>query len=141
MTARPDTDALQAALAAEHAAVWLLGLLGARTSASVDPGLSDALRQSFVVHRTRRDTWTALLRDDGVEPVAAAASYDAPDGLQDGPGVRAAAAALEAGSAATYGFLVGSSSGERRRTAVAALRDAAVRQVGFGGPPSTTPGS
>lgn len=141
-----DTDALQTALAAEHAAVWLYGLLGARTSVSEQPALADALRQAYAVHRTRRDGWTALLRDDGVEPVAAAPSYVAPDLATGDPvaavaSVRTAAIDAETTAAETYAFLVGSTTGERRRTAVAALRDAAVRVVALGGAPTTTPGA
>lgn len=140
---RGDSDALQTALAAEHAAVWLYGLLGARTSVSEQPALADALRQAYAVHRTRRDGWTALLRDDGVEPVAAAPSYVAPDLATGDPvaAVRAAAVDAETAAAETYAFLVGSTTGERRRTAVAALRDAAVRLVALGGAPTTTPGA
>lgn len=134
------TEALQTALEAEHAAVWLYALLGARTSASVEPELHAALTSAYVTHRARRDTLTALVLDDGAEPVAAAASYVAPAPLTTADEVRAAAADAEAAAAATYGFLVASSSGERRRTAVAALRDAAVRGLGFGGAAGDLPG-
>lgn len=134
------TEALQTALEAEHAAVWLYALLGARTSASTEADLHAALTSAYVAHRARRDTLTALVLDDGADPVAAAASYAAPAPLTTPDEVRAAAADAEAGAAATYGFLVASSSGERRRTAVAALRDAAVRGLGFGGAAADLPG-
>ncbi|HEY1134415.1 MAG TPA: ferritin-like domain-containing protein [Nocardioides sp.] len=135
------TEALQTTLAAEHAAVWLYGLLGGRTSASGEPELHAALTSAYVAHRARRDTLTGLLLDDGADPVAAAASYTAPVPLESADDVRVAAADAETAAAATYAFLVASTEDERRRTAIGALRDAAVRALGFGSAPSDLPGT
>ncbi|MDF9717768.1 DUF4439 domain-containing protein [Nocardioides sp. ChNu-153] len=133
-----ERDALATTLAAEHAAVWLYGLLGARVSASAEPVLHAGLVAAYAAHRGRRDLLVALVRDDGDVPVAAAPSYVEPGPLDDVAQVRAAAQEAEAASAVTWGALVASTSGERRRTALAGLRDAAVRHVAFGGSPSTT---
>ncbi|MDP3890795.1 DUF4439 domain-containing protein, partial [Nocardioides sp.] len=64
------TDALQSTLAGEHAAVWVLGVLGARTSALSDPatpggGLREELAGSYREHRTRRDHLDGVLLDLG----------------------------------------------------------------------------
>ena len=58
-----ELDALQATLAAEHAAVYVYGLLGSRTSQSAEPELYVALRAAYEAHRERRDT--ADRRDRG----------------------------------------------------------------------------
>lgn len=140
-TARPDTAALQTALAAEHAAVWLYGLLAARTSAASHPDLLALLEATYLVHRGRRDEWEEVLRSDGVDPTPASASYVEPGPLDDATQIQGAARDAEAGAASTYGYLVANTSGERRRTAAAAVRDAAVRHVSFAGTASTAPGT
>ncbi len=45
------TDALQTALAAEHAAVFVFGALGGQTSQSADPTLYAAVTDGYVTHR------------------------------------------------------------------------------------------
>ncbi len=74
-------EALQTALAAEHAALHVYGALGASTSASASPGLFAELTASYAEHRARRDLLTARVLDQGGEPVAAEAAYELPDGL------------------------------------------------------------
>lgn len=134
------TEALQTTLAAEHAAVWTLAVVGARTSGSQAPELLDAVRTSYGTHRDRRDALTAALRGAGSEPTPAAASYATPD-LGEGPdGRRAAARRVEEACATTYASLAGSTTAERRAWATAALTDAAVRALGLGGPATPLPG-
>lgn len=138
MTAR---EALQDALAAEHAAVWIYGLLAAQTSQSTSADLFARLDEAYVVHRDGRDELTALLRDDGVEPVAALPAYDVGGDLGDDTRVEATALRLERACTEVYAALVENSSGERRRLAVEVLNRTAVRELVFRGTPEMLPGS
>jgi len=133
-------DALQATLAAEHAAVHCFGTLGAQTSQSAQPELAAALREAHELHRTRRDDLVATIRTLGVEPVAAAAAYALPNPADTVPRIQAAARELEVGCAQWYADLVANTAGDQRAWAVAALSDSAVRVLGFGGRPETFPG-
>ncbi|GAA5148351.1 hypothetical protein GCM10023340_22120 [Nocardioides marinquilinus] len=136
-------DALQTALAAEHAAVWVLGYLGAQTSASAEPTLYGLLQEAYSVHRDRRDLLEALVRDDGGDPVAAAPAYDVTDvdaAADPVRAVRSRALRLERDCGAAYGFVVANAPGERRGAALEALLDSALRELAFGGSPRRYPG-
>jgi hypothetical protein len=134
-------DALQTTLAAEHAAVHLYGVLGARTSRSATPLLYDAMVDAYRAHRERRDVLSRLVRDEGAEPVAAEPTYEIPPRLDGVERVTAAALELEQRCAATYAWLVAQVVGGRRRWAVTALTDAAVRGLTFRGSPEIFPGA
>ena len=137
--------ALQTTLAAEHAAVWVLGVLGGRTSASRSGSLYAAISAAYVAHRSRRDQLTSTIRDLGSDPVASAAAYDLPRPIE-GPGpsdrqLAAAALEVEQRCAATYAFLVAQTSGRERGWAIRALNEAAVRELAFRGTPEMFPGA
>jgi uncharacterized protein DUF4439 len=134
-------EALQRSLEAEHAAVYVYGALGAQTSRTAEPALSDALLAAYTEHRARRDQLTRAVSDLGAQPAAAAPAYALPGGLVRVEAVRRAALELERGCAATYAWLVASSAGTRRRWAVSALTDAAVRELVFRGTPEMLPGA
>lgn len=72
-------DAVQAALAAEHAAIWSYGL----ASAYLPPDANDAVTAAGTAHRTRRDATVAALAGSGVGPVPAAAAYRPPRPVTD----------------------------------------------------------
>ncbi len=61
-------QALQKALAAEHAAVHLYGLLGAQSSKSQQPVLFARLEQAYEDHRAARDRLTVLVSAKGADP-------------------------------------------------------------------------
>lgn len=134
-------EALQSALAAEHAAVYVVGVLGAQTSESGSPALYGALRTAYTDHRARRDQLVRTLRDEGAEPVAAEPAYEVPADLGSEDAVARQALRLERACAATYAFLVASSPSESRRWAVNALQMTAVRELDFRGTPEMFPGS
>ena len=138
--ADPALAALQLTLAAEHAAVFVYGALGAQTSQSRSPGLYAAVTAAYAVHRTRRDELVARVRDAGAAPVPAEPGYDLPDDLGSASAVQARARALEEAAARTYAYLVANSVDDARGWAVAALIDAAVRSLGFGAAPDRLPG-
>lgn len=133
-------DALQATLAGEHAALYLYGALGGRTSLTTTPALYAALRQGYDVHRAQRDQLTLVVRDLGAEPVAAAVAYDLPDPVASAVDVAREALALEQRCAAAYSSLVAQSVGDQRRWAVTALTSSAVRQLATGGAAEAFPG-
>ncbi|MYV93133.1 DUF4439 domain-containing protein, partial [Streptomyces sp. SID1034] len=81
-------DAAQAALAAEHAAVYGYGVLGGRLA---EARVAEA-RDALTGHRSRRDLLARTVRDLGGSPVAAAAAYALPFAVPDaGAAVRLAA--------------------------------------------------
>ena len=133
-------DALQTVLAAEHAAVFVYGALGGQTSQSATPMLYAAVTDAYVTHRQRRDELIAMIEADGREPVAAEPGYDLPADLSTSTAVSDRALALERSCAATYAFLVGSTTDAARAWAVDALVDTAVRELAFGGQPQRLPG-
>lgn len=133
-------DALQTALAAEHAAVFVYGALGGQTSQSTDPTLYAEIIDAYVTHRARRDDLIALIEDLGREPVAAEPGYELPADLSTPVAVAGRALVLERSCAATYAFVVGSTVDDQRKWAVDALLDAAVRALAFGGKPDRLPG-
>ena len=127
MSERAVTDqvqALQAALAAEHAVIWGYAVVGAR----VDAALRDQVWAADTTHRGRRDATAALVRQLGGEPVPTSPSYALPFPVADEPAALRLAVHLEEGSAAAWRYVVAATD-ERmlRRTAIAALTDAAVR--------------
>jgi hypothetical protein len=133
-------QALQAALAGEHAAVYVYGVVGGRLSSSAYPTLAARFQSGYVAHRSRRDRLTLLVRDAGEDPVAAAVSYQLANPARTVDQLTRLAHETETRAAETYAQLAGSSSGSTRGWAVDALVDASVRLLGFGGSPSAFPG-
>lgn len=136
-----ETDALQTTLAAEHAAVWVYGVLGGQVSRSADPRLAVDIDEAYRTHRGRRDTLVRTITDTGAEPAPSAVAYEVPDDLSTPARITAAALRVEQRCAATYADLVARTAGGRRRWAINALTDAAVRQLRFRGSPETFPGA
>ncbi|MFI8960506.1 ferritin-like domain-containing protein [Streptomyces sp. NPDC053493] len=129
-------DAAQAALAAEHAAVYGYGVVGAR----LDGARRAEATAAYEAHRARRDALRRTVRDLGGEPVAAAAGYRLPFAVPDRAAAERLAAVLEDRVAGVYSDLVRSADGPLRRDAAAALREAAVRAVRWRGSDVTFPG-
>lgn len=134
-------EALRTTLAAEHAAVYVYGALGAQTSESGSPVLFASLREAYEVHRERRDHLTGLVADLGGAPEGAEPAYVLPEDLGSERAVTRAARALEDGCASTYASLVAETAGTERRWAIEALTDAAVRVLAFRGTPEMLPGA
>jgi hypothetical protein len=137
LTAQTAVDALQAALAGEHAAVYGYGVVGARVVSSADRRAATA---AFDTHRQRRSTLTTWIEATGATPVPAAAAYELGGPVTTPAQARALAARIETGVAATYADLVATSTGSTRSTVAAWLSDAAVRQTAWSGRPQTFPG-
>ena len=133
-------DALQTALAAEHAALYVYGALGARTSLSATPALYAELVAAHDAHRDLRDELTERIREAGAEPVAAEPAYELPAPLATPDDVTAAALDVERTCEATSVWVVEQTSGPDRRLAVQVLTSTAVRALAFRGSPEIFPG-
>jgi hypothetical protein len=129
-------DALQAALAAEHAAVYGYGVVGGR----VGDDREDEAAAAHAAHRSRRDALVRTVRDLGGQPAVAAAGYDLPFPVPDAAAAIRLAAVLEDRVAGVYSDLVRASEGSLRLEAAGALREAAVRAVRWRGSGVAFPG-
>ncbi|MFJ2722103.1 ferritin-like domain-containing protein [Streptomyces sp. NPDC087437] len=136
VTDRRRLEALQAVLAAEHAAVYGYGVVGGRIGES----RRAEARSAYDAHRARRDALAREVRDLGGQPVAAAAAYTLPFPVPDSAAAVRFAAELEERVAGVYSDLVRAAGGERRREAAGALREAAVRAVRWRGGSVAFPG-
>lgn len=128
--------ALQAALAGEHAAGYGYGVVGAWL-AGADRA---AARAAYDAHVARRDRLQALLRDRGADPVAASPAYALPYPVGDAASARRLGLHLEEGTGAAYADLVAAAQGDLRRFAALALRDTALRALGWRGRTVPFPG-
>ena len=138
---RGPLSALQETLAAEHAAVHVYAVLGGRVSTLTDPVTADRFREGYETHRGRRDQLRSEIADLGEEPEPAAAAYQVDALTRDAEELLGVARLTEGRCAAVYAQLVASTSGGRRRWAIAALTDAAVRVLSLGGTATAYPGA
>jgi hypothetical protein len=132
----PSLDAVQAALAAEHAAIYGYGVAGARLRGDAQA----RARAAFDAHRARRDQLQALIRSRQGAPVAAAPAYALPFPVRTAADATRLATHLEESVAAVYADLVAAGDGATRRLAAYALQEAAVRAVRWRGRSTPFPG-
>ncbi|MEV5204124.1 DUF4439 domain-containing protein [Streptomyces sp. NPDC053720] len=128
--------AAQAALAAEHAAVYGYGVVGGL----VGEGRRAEATAAHHAHRARRDALARTVRGLGGVPVAAQAAYALPFAVPDPAAAVRLAAVLEDRVAGVYSDLVRAAEGPLRREAADALREAAVRSVRWRGGGVAFPG-
>ncbi|WP_457034237.1 DUF4439 domain-containing protein [Kitasatospora sp. P5_F3] len=138
-TPRPaaETAALQTTLAAEHAAVYGYGVVGARQPAG--PQRAEA-QTCYLAHQAGRDAWQRLLHADGATPAAAAPGYQLPFPVADAATAKQLAAHIEVQLTGVYTALVAAGSGELRQSAATALREAALRARQWGAEQTALPG-
>ncbi|MEU2182134.1 ferritin-like domain-containing protein [Streptomyces thermolilacinus] len=129
-------EAAQAVLAAEHAAVYGYGVVGARVGAA----RRAEAEAGHAAHRARRDATARTVRDLGGAPAVSAPAYALPFPVADEGAAVRLAAVLEDRVAGAYADLVRASGGVLRRDAAAALREAAVRAVRWRGSGVAFPG-
>ncbi|WP_267244557.1 DUF4439 domain-containing protein [Streptomyces sp. PR69] len=129
-------QAVQAALGAEHAAVYGYGVVGGR----VGEDRAAEARTAYAAHRARRDSLARTARDLGGTPDAAAPAYALPFPVPDAAAAERLAAALEDRVAGVYSDLVRAAEGPLRTEAARALREAAVRAVRWRGSGVAFPG-
>ena len=80
-----QTEALQAALAGEHAAIYAVGVAGGHLHGGQFTAAGDLLRR----HRERRERLDAMVVAAGAKPVAAAPAYDLPSAVTTPAGATA----------------------------------------------------
>ncbi|HEX7739123.1 MAG TPA: ferritin-like domain-containing protein [Marmoricola sp.] len=132
--------ALQEALAGEHAAVYLFGVLGGQVSRSEQAPLADLISTSYATHIARRDELNDLVSAHHHAPVAAAPAYRIPGDVGTTAGARALALRVEERCLALYGQTVESTTGTDRAWAITALRAGAVDVMSYGARPTDFPG-
>ena len=119
-------DALVAALAAEHAAVWCHGL----ASAFLPPSAQPALASGAEAHRARRDAVEALTEGAGLTAVVAAASYQVPAPVTDAASAARLLAVAEDDTAGAWrALLERTDDTDLRRTGLTAVAASAVAGV------------
>jgi hypothetical protein len=128
LTEDTENEALQKALAAEHAAVWGYGVVGAALGFEA----REPAAAAEVAHRDARDRVITLLAGRSVEPVGAEGGYTLPFPVLSGADAAALGVALEDGVAGAW-VRVLDQAAERstRELAVEALSAAEVRAVGW----------
>ena len=128
LDAGTENAALRGALAAEHAAVWGYGVVGAALGA----GAASAAGAAEAAHRDLRDRVTALLAERKAEAVRAEGGYALPFPVLSEVDAAALAAVLEDGVAAVW-VRVLDQAAERstRELAVGVLSAAEVRAVSW----------
>jgi hypothetical protein len=131
-----EVEALQRALAAEHAAVYAYGVVGALAG---DEARRDAMA-AIDAHRARRDRLRVLIADRAATPVAAEPFYDLPEAVQTPEDARMLATTVEERLAAVWADVVAAVEPALREFAVLALQEAAVRAARWRGGSIPWPG-
>jgi hypothetical protein len=129
-------QALQAALAAEDAAIFGYGVAGAHLSGS----RKSAAVQDWTGHNKSRDSLTAIISALGATPVAAQAFYRLPFAVDDASTATALAAYLEDGVTRAYLGLVAVSGQKWRTFGALAMQDSARRAAFWRGATQAFPG-
>ncbi|MDT0277176.1 ferritin-like domain-containing protein [Blastococcus goldschmidtiae] len=131
-----ENAALEQALAAEHAAVWGYGVVGA----ALAPGARGTATTAEAAHRDVRDTVATLLSQRSVEPPGAKGGYALPFPVLSPTDAAALAVVLEDGAVAAW-VRVLDQAAERstRELALEALTGAEVRAVGWRAAAGQTP--
>jgi hypothetical protein len=137
-TQEPVIAALQSALAAEQAASYGYGIVGAilpQGSAQQATASTD-----WVAHMRARDQLSALVTARGATPVPAAVAYKLPGPVRTPAQARALATTLEDGVAQAYLALVALPERGLRRFGAEQVRAAALRAQAWRGSVQAFPG-
>jgi hypothetical protein len=133
-----QVEALQAALAGEHAALYGVGVAGGKLSGARFAAATD----TFARHRDNRDHLSALLVAAGETPVAAEPAYDLPQPVTNAATAAALILLIERRIAPVYGDLVeAAEQAAVRSSAIESLLAAASAQIAWGGAPVALPGA
>jgi hypothetical protein len=128
--------ALQAALAAEQAASYAYGVLGAHLTGQRFAAAS----ADCVAHERARDRLSGMITVRGRQPRPAAAAYQLPITVHSSAAARSLAVTLERQVAAAYLGLVAVEDPVLRTFAATNMRDCAVRSARWSGRAQAFPG-
>ena len=131
-----EISALQAALAAEHAAVYGYGVVGAMLAG----GSRSLAHTDWIAHQLARDTLEQMLLKLGATPVAASAAYQLPFPVTGGASAVRLAAALEDGVTRAYLGLVALTDRTLRSFGALAMQPPANRALAWRGTTVAFPG-
>jgi len=131
-----EVTALQAALAAENAAIYGYGLAGAQLTG----GQLTAARQDWTVHRMARGTLSAMIAGRGAQPAAAPAAYRPPFPVTSAGAAASLAALLEDGLVTAYLGVVGLDGRALRAFGARQAQAAAIRAAFWRGGTTAFPG-
>jgi hypothetical protein len=137
-TPQSTIEGLQAALAAEHAAIYGYGVAGGRLRGAQQQAAQDI----WTSHRARRDKLIGFLSALGAQPVPAAAAYKLPVTVTSARTAAQLGAVLEDGVLTAYLGLAGADDSKLRRFAALAMQEAMTRGVRWRGsaPAAAFPG-
>ncbi len=135
MTSQAILAALQAALAAENAAIYGYGVAGAHMTGTYSEAYADSIQ-----HEVARDKLVTLIAQFGGQPRPAAVAYRLPITVRTPGDAVALAASLERQVAAAYLGLVAVPDDTLRTFAAGQMQDAAVRAVRWTGTSQAFPG-
>jgi hypothetical protein len=124
-----DIAALQATLAAEHAACYGYGVVGAHLAGPQQ----QAARADWVAHQVARDQLTAMISKLGARPVPSAVAYALPAPVHSQRQARQLAVTLEDRVTQAYIALVAVSDVSIREYGARAARSAALRAAAWRG--------
>ena len=128
--------ALQAALAAEAAASYGYGVVGAHLTGRQQ----QAARVNWVAHQVARDQLTAMIRKLGAVPVPSAVAYALPTPVRSARQARTLAVTLEDRVTQAYIALVAVSDQSLREYGAREARSAALRAAAWRGSTEAFPG-
>jgi hypothetical protein len=128
--------ALQAALAAEDAAIYGYGVAGAHLTGSSQA----AAEQDWTGHNEARDALAAMISKLGAAPAAAQAFYQLPFPVHDAATAMALAAYLEDGVTRAYLGMVAVSDRQLRNFGAIAMQGSAERAAFWRGSTQAFPG-
>jgi hypothetical protein len=131
-----DIAALQSALAAEQAASFGYGVVGAHLSGTDQ----QAARTDWVAHQLAADRLTALILQAGAQPHPAAVGYQLPFSVRSAAQARALAVILEDRAAQAYLALVALTDDSLRELGGREVRAAALRAAAWRGSTEAFPG-
>src|ERR1700722_4723952 len=134
--AAADLTGLQAVLAAEQAASYGYGVVGAHLSGKRWITATD----DWVAHQRGRDQLTAMITALGGKPVPSAVGYQLPSPVRSAAQAQALAVTLEDGVAQAYLGLVALPDPALRQLGAAAVRAAALRAQSWRGATVAFPG-
>lgn len=133
-----STSELVTALAAEHAALYGYGVVGAHVTGAA----RESVKEAEEAHRSRRDALARLIAARGQEATPAEAAYTLPFPVTNTSGAVKLATHIEERAAAVWRAAVSATAGDDRKIALAALIDCATRASSWrrrAGLPGTVP--
>ena len=128
--------ALQAALAAEHAAIYGYGVAGAHLGGNAQAGAT----RDWKAHLIARDTLITMITDLGATPVTAEVAYALPFGVDGAAAAAKLAAVLEDRVAGAYLGVVALDDAKLRMFGATAMQAPAQRAAAWRGSTVAVPG-